>query len=510
MDQQRLVNQLYPALAYARRCLETEEGRHEAAHAAVAAAVGLLRLHLPQHYVYFQPDQLFSDRRAALEDERHSLHVEPVKECAGAPESVFLCASMLARSAELLDDAILVAELFEEDAVLLALNIDGPGRFPNDVALDGFFRLSREEVGKCWTLATRDGRIDTTPTGLVLRLSGMRVPPEPIRGIEETYTRLQQAVEALSAGVVSSAAPHLDAVLLELGGEAAASAPADLARLLEEVFVAHGDLLERSGVVVERVLEVPLPPLMMNRAAMALALSAALEHCVAILPEGGHVSVSIGFDPVHSEVALEWRMTGEGVADGDDYRLAALRRVADLHRGLADVERQGRGEVLTFLMPDTVGKAVEAWIPGAHRFGERSRQMLRLVTSQPGAIPLEIVLTGVLEEELSRWLGPRLDTPLATNVARELEKSVTPLVSVEVQKKALGRVAKGKPQKELTQPKYASELLWAFRESERARKALGAEVLSQDEIERLCRALAEGTRHDEALRLLARVQPSCA
>ena len=130
--------------------------------------------------------------------------------------------------------------------------------------------------------------------------------------------------------------------------------------------------------------------------------------------------------------------------------------------------------------------------------------MLRLVSSQPGAITKDVVLGGVLEDELARWLGPRLETPLTMNVARELEKTAVPLASGEVLKKVLGRVAKGKPQKELTQPKYAAELLWAFREAERARKALGAEGLSRDELEQLCRALSEGTRLAEALRWVAR------
>lgn len=504
MDVSQLVNQIYPAAAFAREQIEIP-GRADQACAALDAAAVLLRLHQPPHHVYYQPDRLFADRHAALEDARHSLYVEPVKECAGDPEAVFACARVLMQSAELQDDAVLVAELLDGQDPVMALHVDGAGQFPEDVSVDGFFRLSREEAGACWTLATRGGRIDAAPSGLMLRLGGMRVIPEPVQGLDAAVTQLNDAAAALRGGATDAARTRLDALLAELGQESAMPAPADPGRILDEVCVAHRELLDRKGIMVERVVPPGLPALSVRRAVIALALTAAIEHSVAALTRGGRVVLSVDVDAAGAEAAVQWQILGQLDAAGDDYRLAALRRAASLHGGLFDTETCAQSRTLTLLLPDEAGRMVQAWIPGAYRFGERSQQMLRLVASQPGAVPREIVLAGVLEDELARWLGPCLDTPLAANVAREAEQTARPFASGEAQKKALGRVAKGKPQKDLTQPKYAAELLWAFRASGRGRTALGVEGLPENDVERLCGALTDPARYEEALRLIASV-----
>lgn len=262
--------------------------------------------------------------------------------------------------------------------------------------------------------------------------------------------------------------------------------------------------------MVERVVPPGLPALSVRRAVIAQALTAAIEHSVAALTRGGRVVLSVDVDAAGAEAAVQWQILGQLDAAGDDYRLAALRRAASLHGGLFDTETCAQSRTLTLLLPDEAGRMVQAWIPGAYRFGERSQQMLRLVASQPGAVPREIVLAGVLEDELARWLGPFLDTPLAANVAREAEQTARPFASGEAQKKALGRVAKGKPQKDLTQPKYAAELLWAFRASGRGRTALGVEGLPENDVERLCGALTDPARYEEALRLIASVLDASA
>ncbi|MBN2309498.1 MAG: hypothetical protein JXR94_11035, partial [Candidatus Hydrogenedentes bacterium] len=137
----------------------------------------------------------------------------------------------------------------------------------------------------------------------------------------------------------------------------------------------------------------------------------------------------------------------------------------------------------------------------------RSRQVLRLLKSGGEGPPEGFLLAGVLEEELERWLLPRLASAPVCNIAHEMAAGDDGLPGGAPQRldKALGQIKRGKPRKEICKPPYAAEILWAFRAQERYREAVGAERLSQEDIEFLCRAMS-GDRPDYAacLRLIAR------
>jgi len=97
-----------------------------------------------------------------------------------------------------------------------------------------------------------------------------------------------------------------------------------------------------------------------------------------------------------------------------------------------------------------------------------------------------VLLAGVLEDELERWLLPRLSEPPAVNAAHEITiETSSKGFSAERRKKVLEQIRKGKPKKEICAPSYAAEILHAFRSQARYRQAIGAERLSAEEIEML-------------------------
>jgi hypothetical protein len=134
---------------------------------------------------------------------------------------------------------------------------------------------------------------------------------------------------------------------------------------------------------------------------------------------------------------------------------------------------------------------LDEWIPGWEGFGDRSRQMLRILKSGGPMPPEEFLLEGILEEELERWLLPKLEAPGAVNLAHELpaNHSDLPGASPERLEKALGQIRKRKPRKEVVRPAYAAEILWAYRDDARSRAAVGTERLEISQLRALCEAL---------------------
>jgi hypothetical protein len=197
-----------------------------------------------------------------------------------------------------------------------------------------------------------------------------------------------------------------------------------------------------------------------------------------------------------------------GGEPGETAHAASWRRIALAHAGTCAFDRDGHRATLRIVLPDPVGAALDVAIPGWEAFSDRSRQMLRLLKSGASPLPEDFLLGGVLEETLETLLFERLGAPLARNIAVDLKPDNRGLKKSDPErlKKALAQVSRGKPKKEICQPQYAGELIWAFRGDARRRAALGAESLDENELLRLCEALlATPPEYYAGLALLARL-----
>ena len=157
---------------------------------------------------------------------------------------------------------------------------------------------------------------------------------------------------------------------------------------------------------------------------------------------------------------------------------------------------------ISLTIPDPIGVALNDWIPGFDVFSERSIQMLRLLKSGGQAPPEDLILGGVLESELERWLMATLAASPAVNVAHELDKEKNPPRVA----KALGQIRRGKPKKEICAPPYAAEIIGAFRSDERGRHALGLGAFESEEIDALLNGLtSKPLGYLTCLRLLVKI-----
>jgi hypothetical protein len=503
-----------PALSFARECIiQVGSGSGDPGEAvseaitAVDACSAYLDLMREPIYEYYAPDKLLEERSAAFTDDRHLLEAESLAECVGDPEQVFLCVRELVRSAELYEDSALVAELFEKDDVpRVVLNLDGPGDLPSRLLVGGHVPLSLKALGVRWTAATRGGRMDKTANGLTLSLKGMREVCDKgvddgalVAAVCEAEKRLRLVTAAQDAkqgveGALSNAQAALDALLELVDGESTEKEPGDLASVLNEVIAECRSELEAHSIAVEPLCDGGIPPLAMVRRRVALFFASAMGHARRILPRGGGVSLLVDYDQGAREACIVIVINGTQCALSESIYTASMRRATMVtHGGAFDLSPEENGVTITATLPDPVGATLDAWIPGWEVFSERSCQMLRLLKSGGQVPPEDFLLGGILEEELGRWLMPRLAEAPAINLAHDLkpEPGPFPKSSSERLLKALGQIQRGKARKELAKPPYAAEILWAYRSDERHRKAVGAERLDEDAVRALSQGLLE-------------------
>jgi hypothetical protein len=529
----KLFDHIEPALSSARELMKNAQADPastdapandlERARRAVRAARAYLELHRPPEHAMYDPRRVL---RPLLEasDERRVVEIESVNACPGDVEQVRLCVELVLENAVLEADAILIVELFEEEETpQLSIEFDGPGRFADPLSFDGFASLPLAELETRWTVATRGGRIDRTTAGLSLRLKGVRVVPESVAGLEAPLealraaeqrlgrlVKLARANEAESASGGAELAEALAAVegvleAIENGGRG--PEPANLCALVEEVVDEHRNALKHEGIEVETWCDRNVPPIAMRRDRARAFFENALRYAAAVLPSGGAVNILVDYDARERVAGIVLSLDGLAGPVEADHRVASMRRaVTEAHDGTLAIEAAARNLTFTATLPDPVGRRLDEWIPGWEAFGERSRQVLRLLKSGGPTPPEDCLLEGVLEEELERWLMPRLDMPAVVNLAHELAtgNGDLPGSSPERLEKALTQIRKRKPRKELANPAYAAELLWAYRADARSRAALGIDAVDEDTLRRLCVALlAKPPVYVETLRLLA-------
>ncbi len=484
-----------PLLAFAREALRA--GRHRDARRAIEAARVYLGLYGPPQYVKYNPAEFIRTEAQRIIDDTHTLGLGPVSNCVGDPHQMFDCLRQLVRGAVLEDDSVLVIEVFEEDdAPCVALSFDGPGRFSREVLVEGFLPLPLEELGQRWTLATRGGRIDTAPNGILLRLTGVRMPPEPAAELEPLLEALAKAAGQLVSNCADPARGTgvLEQCLAMAGGEEQPKEPVGLKAVLGEVMDEFGPALAERGIVTEMMTDPSTPPILMQRQPMRAFFANVFRYTMAILPNTGVVALLTEYDASERALGLVIAIQGPNCLDQATFHLATMRRaVVELHEGAFEFAPDTGGVTLTATLTDPVGSALDAWIPGFEAFSRRSRRMLRLLKGGAQTPPEEFLLGGILEAELERWLLPKFAGPAAVNIAHDLpeENRDLPGSSPPRLEKALGQIKRGKPRKGIAAPAYAAEVLWAFRRDRRHRKAVGTEALGEDALKRLCLALLQ-------------------
>lgn len=496
MDRAALLERIEPGLSWAREALGAKDELR--AREVVQACVALLTMYRKAAYGDYQPALALEALYSALARREDVVaEFESVPASVGDPAQVEAVAQAFLEGIRLEGDARLVVELFHEDEVTeLAVNLDGPGRFDDPVWLAGVVAVLREELGDRWTYATRGGRIDTTANGYSLRVTGVRKPPAPVEDVEALIHTLR------SGGLRDAIETALHVI-----DDAPQTAPGDVKALVEAVVAEEQGSLERRRVAIELMVAPDLPAIVVKRGRLRVFFQSLLRMAMGTLGEGGTVVLLCDYDPTDRVVGVVATLSGRGAAFEERGYGASMRRaIVDGHGGTLEIER---GDELTVIasIPDMVGRRIDPWIPGWGVFSARSQQMLRLLKSGGQTPPEEFLLEGILEEELERWLLPRLGEALAVNVASEIvvKDAGQEGASVERLKKAVEQVKKGKAKKEIAQPGYAAELLWAVRNDARGRAAFGAEGLAVEEVEALARALwAKPAGHVEALRAIAK------
>ena len=458
------------------------------------AAARFLDLCRPPNYVQYNPGPTL---RRALETSAQ-LSVEPTADAVGDTAQIAAIIRLLIQSARLEQDAELVIDVFQqpdkiqkEGVPCVALAFEGFGSFPTQFSFGGDgMTLTFDELQVRWTVATHGGRIDQAPNGLLLRLTGVRTIPEPEIVPEPVRAAVAQAALACDHDI-DTARIHLDQALAVIDGPAAPEL-ADIKAIVHDVAREHQPQLESQGVVFEPMFGADLPPIPVRRNAIRSLFKRILAYAIDADSPGAAVSILFDYDIPRRAVVFVTTIAGVQTVPTHAAIMASLRRtVVDLHGGAFETSSDTSEVTLTISLPDPVGRTIEGQFPGFDSFSGQSRKILRLLYSGAPTPPRELLLQGILEEELARWLIPQLETPAAINVAHEIaqDPKLKPLASPERLKKALDQIQKGKPKREIARLPFAAEIVWAYKSEPRRRAALAANNLSQSDLEHLAKSL---------------------
>lgn len=436
----------------------------------------------------YRPDQIFQTFVVHFPPSSFNIHVEHVQdELVGDRERMSACVGALLKGMERGPDTVLMVEIFEQEEhsmmiPRMGIGFSGPGKMLEHFRFAELFPMTLAELSDCWTLATSGGRIDRTENGIELRLHGMRMPPEPLA--------LAGQVRACLGGTPTAADAEEALALLEDTGPVDML---DLERMYTDSLAENEAYLRDSGVAFSHTFGKPFPQLPMNRVRMHGFLRSLFSWAAEGLPGGGTLEILAEYDAGTREATGIITLTAAKGPVADSGHLSLMKRAVVFHGGSFDVEFLDTEAALTFTLPDTVGQTLDGWLPGWEAFGAESRKYLRLLKSGAQAPPEDFILGGILEQELEGWLLPRLQEPATVNMVKDgtfRNEGLKGSIKERLQK-ALDQVGRGKPKKEICQPAYAGELLYAFRGSPRARAALGTQVLTDEELHALCESLLE-------------------
>ncbi len=479
LSEYRFLDRLYPVLCHA---LKKDSA------AVTQAVIAYTRLFSEPDYVLYDPPLYLKQHAKELTDARHDLSVEALhEERVGAPELMVQCLRALIDAVSLEEDALLRIEVFEEEErrekiARIAVSLDGPGHFPARFVFADYFVFSLEELGERWTLATQGGRIDKAPNGFMLRLNGMRMPPEPLTVATTVLAQLgdtpeQEDVETTLSYIEGDVTPEV----------------ADVEKLFQSVLESYADSFKKELFTLEIEFPDALPPLRMQRARMRLFFVSLLECLCWTAPHGGALSVLGEYDATERELSLLITLSMSEEGNRNSYHQEALERTITMQGGTFSYSQDEQEILISATLPDAVARELDSCLPDWECFSQRSQQMLRLLKSGAQTPPEAFLLGGVLEEELERLLLPRLATPVAVNIADDIQHHPSDLKggAAECLKKALGQIMRKKVKKEICQPKYASEILWAYRGDYRKQAAVGTAALEETELRQFCEGLIE-------------------
>jgi hypothetical protein len=467
----------------------------------------------------FDPETRFAPLAALLRHPRREIHIGRGGPCLGDADVAAALVMLLARCAETDGDTVLTITLdTPDDTPAVRLELDGPGRFPDSMHLGHGMVLSMAEAERRWTAATRGGRFDREPGVVILRLTGIREPEELpgcpasfLNTIVEAHRRALLALNPEATGNtraddLAAAAAALGQALAFADGTPRGEA-VGLRALAAEAAEAWRGLLDHAAISLEMHFPEDLPPLVADRGALARVVAGALRHAWCSLPRGGLVTLGTEYDPGARRATLSVTIAGTQCSPDDTAPLASVRRTtAALPGGTFETEADGGEWLILVALDDRAGRELDAWIPGWDRFSDQAQAMLRLLKSGGQAPPESLILDGILESELERWLMAVLAAPPAVNRAHDLKPDVggLPGASGPRAAKVLEQTRRGKPRKDICRPPHAGEIAWLFRD-ETGRRALNAENLSQEDFEVFARAAVSSPPDTlAALRVLAR------
>lgn len=497
-------------LSGARESLRSEMrvGSEEIARRAVVGCRDFLSLFSMPGYETLDPRGVVSSVEGRFDKASYGFRLEPVRDCVLDASKVDILVTALLNAFALHQDSSLAVELFEEkDIPQLAISLDGPGSLSDEIRLNGAVQTSLEELRPCWTLATKGGRFDPTPNGLLLKLAGVRVLPEVSAECDALRVTLEAACAAADA---SSLLKGIDGALAVLDADPRPPEPCDIKALWADIVDDYAERFENAGIRSETLEVSSSPPVVVRRKRLRATLELLTDAALSTLPSGGLISSMFEYDVSPRELQAVFTLEGPRYTTFDSSYTASLRRtVQEVHSGTVEIAESPHVCTVSVTLPDTVGRALDLWIPGYEVFCDKSKQVLRLLKSGGQVPPEEILLPIVLEEELERWLLPKLAEPAAVNLAHETKPKNDGLLGTSKERldKAMEQIRKGKLRKEIAGPAYAAEILFAFRSDERRRGAVGAEKLDVKEIERLCAMLLQAQcPFVECLRLIAKAR----
>lgn len=523
-----LADTIEPALAYVRERLVAGRGktaRGDIDFDEVLVALTAVKLYLdifrPPEYTACNPSEWLQSHGQEIGNERCSILGEATSPATVDSAQAWACVTTLIDNVALYEDAVLVADVFEEEGVpRITLSLDGPGTFPARLLVGGLLPIEYETLCERWTVATRGGKIQRTPSGLELRLKGMREPGPSDEGIEplaERWAKLYAEVEACIRAQDSSqdlerplnaAMEVLEDFLGLVDGEIRIE-PAAIPATLKEAIAVHAREAAERSVGINEFVEREIPPIAVARRVIVRVWSAIVQHAFRVLPRGGRVSFIVDYDDRARRITVMIEIEGTQCVPRETLYLASIRRgIREVHGGEVEFTGEKNGVLMTLSLPDGVGETLDSWLPGWDRFSGQSRQMLRLLKGGGQMLPEEFLLGGILENELERWLLPLLTEPRVVNIVHDGVANLEGLPdgSPERLDKALNQIKRGKPKKEIVRPPYAGELLWVFREPERSRKALRLDRLDHEALRDLCSGLVQSPVESvRCLRHVARV-----
>ncbi len=392
-------------------------------------------------------------------------------------------------NAALSGDAALLVEIdAENEPPTIDLIFDGPGAIPDAWFIGSVVPVSFEEMKLHWTRHTGGARVDRSENGITFKLVGQREPEPNPKGDEAVAAALDAAVKAADATTVQ-------AVLEAIDNRSPGPEPSDVASLLRE--------LAGEGRGTDLQCGDSLPPIAMRRDRIAVSLERLCDLAQPRIDAGASITIVAEYNATECAVEIECAFPRSNQDRAWQAACAALERVVVvLHRGVCIVDLAEDSCNVSLAIPDSIGAEINEWIPGFGAFSERSIQMLRLLKSGGQAPPEDLILGGVLESELERWLMPVLEAAPAVNVAHEREKGKNPPRLA----KALGQIRRAKPKKEICAPAYAAEIIEAYSSDERGRGAIGLHVFDSGEIDALVNGLkSEPMEYVTCLRLLAKI-----